>query len=85
MGTTESERAGSCGPPGVGVGVISVDDGGTGVIGVEMVELGVIGVEMVDVLGVTGHLEGARSEQGVHMALRNTWIAVSKMFSRRWW
>lgn len=32
VGTTESERAGSCGPPGVGVGAISV----------EMVELGVM-------------------------------------------
>lgn len=75
VGTTERKRASSCGPPGVGVGVT----------GVGMVELGVIGVGVVDLLGVTGHLERERSEESVHMALRNAWIAVSKMFSRRWW
>ena len=83
MGTAKSERAGSRGPPGVGAGVIGVGLAELGVIGVEMMELGVISVEMVDVLGVTGHLKGERSEQRVHVALRNTWIAMSKMFSRR--
>lgn len=93
MGTAKSERAGSRGPPGVGAGVIGVGLAELGVIGVglvelgvigvEMMELGVISVEMVDILGVTGHLKGERSEQRVHVALRNTWIAMSKMFSRR--